>query len=170
MKSNIIKINKMNKNNFSGNFLYKDEKNYYFDKNLTNCMFLKDKSLKNQQVPCISFYQHINEHIEICENSKNKPSILYVGNSFQNEKFSKIESIENINFNDDSLFLILNQGENFENLFKSIVESRTTDIFSIYKPLFIFIDDFSNINAERLLTFVTISRSRQIYINLCITD
>ena len=170
MKCDKIAINKLEKSDINGNYLFSDNKNYYFDTKMRNSIFLKDKEEPSLVVSFDCYYKYFNELITVCKNSQNKPSILYVGNDYNNEIFNEIDD-EKTNFNDEQMFAKLTKTEKFDKLFEYLVQSRTQeDIFVMHTPLFIFVDDFSKINKSNLVRFATVSRSRQIYFVLLIKD
>ena len=88
MKCDKIAINKLEKSDINGNYLFSDNKNYYFDTKMRNSIFLKDKEEPSLVVSFDCYYKYFNELITVCKNSQNKPSILYFGNDYNNEIFS----------------------------------------------------------------------------------
>ena len=168
MKCEKIAIKNLENNDIKGNYLFADDKNYYFDNTMRNSIFLKDK--EDDFIASFDFYyNYLRELLTVCKGAKNKPSILYVGNDFKSEEFTEIEDIK-ISFNDKQLFVKMSKTEEFDELFDNIIKSRTNDVLVWYDPLFIFIDDFSKINKSNLVRFATVSRSRQVYFVLLVNN
>jgi len=61
MKCEKISIKKLENNNIPGNYLFADEKNYYFNKYVRNSLFIKDKDavVDTEKVDC--YYDYLTQ-------------------------------------------------------------------------------------------------------------
>ncbi|MBQ8425520.1 MAG: hypothetical protein IJX17_05825 [Clostridia bacterium] len=169
MKCEKIAIKKLEKNDITGNYLFSDDKNYYFYDFLRNSIFLKDKETKFNIEKVDSYYDYLTSVLNICKTAKNNPSVLYFGNKFESEELKELD-VEDLNFNEESVYVKVSDNEKFNGLMVKLLESRSTVNYVAFKSLFVFIDDFTKVNENDLVRFVTISRSRNVYFVLLIED
>jgi len=169
MKCEKISIKKLENNNIPGNYLFADEKNYYFNKYVRNSLFIKDKDavVDTEKVDC--YYDYLTQVVNVCKGSQNKPSVLYFGNNFDCVELTESET-QNLNVNQESLYVKVKDFENFDEYLNNLIDSRSNSQFTNFKPVYIFVDDFSNISENNLARFLTVSRSRYIYFVLLIKE
>ena len=119
MKCDKIDIKKLEKNNITGNYLFSDNKNYYFHNYVRNSVFLKDKSAEQtiEKVDC--YYEYLTSAVSVYKNSQNKPSVLYFGENYENEELTEMET-KNINVNENSIYAKVADYENFDTFMNNL--------------------------------------------------
>lgn len=156
IESQKIEIKKMVENDITGNYLLSDNTNHYFNDRLSNIMFLRESTCTEDIGKVHCYYEYLTELIKICKNSKNKPSVIYVGNKFESPELQDIRVdywSEKIDFNAEPMYVRLTDEKQFNYLFRQIENSRPIYQGQTYRPLFIFADDFTIIDHSDVVYF-----------------
>lgn len=169
-----IKIKDLENSQMPGNYLYKDEKYYYFSVNKYHNLFIVNKSLNtfdNEYGSLfLKFEQWQFDLFDICSKVSNSPSFLFYNSNTSPDEIKKhlgekytdileVKDIEKINDSKPSLHWLFEDSK-FEDVFEKIMEKRD---FMTSNDLFVILDSPEEDFIKNLTTYITLARSRKIY-------
>lgn len=164
-KFDIISKNDLPKFEFKKNYLFTEKDKLYFYERFNNMAFVVNEKFKNKKTRIKeNFNQYIKELMKVCENSINKPSMVFVGETPTNQVYESLtlDNIDDIN-KPNGIFQIDNLS-NFDEILVPILYDRS-DIQKYLKAndVFFIVEDISKLNLVTLVRHLIVSRSRKIF-------
>lgn len=165
---NPIAVKDIQTKNVPGNMLYKDKNNYYFAPNYSNCIIIRDGSKGKLAKYGIGHY--LLDQLSVFAKIPNRPSLviksmhiddLLVGTLGEN--YQKLEYASDMaKFNKSSSYYYCESYNYFEQITYELYKSRSNGHTGM-PPVYIIIEDMTNVDLSHLNNMITISRSRDIH-------
>lgn len=157
----------------SGNLLFKDDKNFYFAPNFSNCIIIDSRDDNKGKLPKYGIGHYILDQLSVFAKIKNRPSLVikstYHGHNGDlltgtlEKTYKKLEYVSDVKeFNKNASYYYCESSKYFEQIIDELYKSRSSDTNNML-PVYIVIEDMTNVDLSHLATMVTIARSRNIY-------
>lgn len=172
-----LSLRKLKKYKFEGNFLYKNEKTYFFADRIYNTLFINESEKSNPENLKNEIENYFVEFFEACGMMKTCPSILFFGEPENKQKYIDALGNNYVEITNKKHSVILEKSPSIyfvkdEKYFVELLENLITKRTDIFAPnnIYIVIDKLENLKLKQLVNYLAVTRSRRLHITFVVYD
>lgn len=158
-----------------GNFICLKKENAVFLNRFTNSLFLVEEN--EYGALYLDFEKYLLNLFSLCGASSTKPSIIYINGdvgpdlikqTLGNDYYDILEKEEVYLLDKKPAFYIPFEDDNYDDLVGRFIQDRTNHISN--RKMFVVIDNIEKLSLPMIDTYVTLSRSRNMYFVILIAN
>lgn len=171
-----VKDGKLQTSNLPGIYLGKEKNKYNFSNRFSHIAAYFEKETENgssEYSTLLNFHkQYLKNMFNVYSNSNNKASFIYFNGCLSNEEVKSCLNecyIEDVNeLSNKPSYAYISDAKVLEKTLSDLFMERKDGV--VRNNIFVIIDNFENVKINQIETFLTISRSRNIFFVLLVTD